>query len=353
MKLMKNRRIYYIILPLLFLFTICTDVYARELELGEKTEEETQRYIENFNVSVSKTWTSRGRELLSYDVSQNGSILITFPDNKVGVFDENMGFLLELSFDCGGAYGAVWKGENILLVNLRADKVVECDREGNILGSYTVTGPSNYFSDIVEKRKREYGGYEYFCTNNKSGNGFYYTILERTSAENGKEILYKSGNLLDGIQFGICLFLLFGAGFIGLLILMALVDGKCTKAMDGKPFDGTRTYSTAYSVDDCIGLLSRKNIYDVLRYSFRQDKGNTAELTVTGHAKYTCPQIKACHQMVFEENGNTKISITNLPCSKPVPLPYIPQWWMDEFMAQKLDALPMDTEPENMGAGQI
>ncbi len=32
---------------------------------------------------------------------------------------------------------------------------------------------------------------------------------------------------------------------------------------------------------------------------------------------------------------------------------YIPQWWMDEFMAQKLDALPMDTKPENMGAGQL
>ena len=111
MKLMKNRRIYYIILPLLFLFTVCTDVYARELELGEKTEEETQRYIENFNVSVSKTWTSRGRELLSYDVSQNGSILITFPDNKVGVFDENMGFLLELSFDCGMEGGKHFTGK--------------------------------------------------------------------------------------------------------------------------------------------------------------------------------------------------------------------------------------------------
>ena len=83
MKLMKNRRIYYIILPLLFLFTVCTDVYARELELGERTEGETQKDIGYFNVSASKTWTSRGREILSYDVSQNGSILITFPDRNL------------------------------------------------------------------------------------------------------------------------------------------------------------------------------------------------------------------------------------------------------------------------------
>ncbi len=84
--------------------------------------------------------------------------------------------------------------------------------------------------------------------------------------------LHKTAVSLLPFRTGICVILLCGAGFIGFLILMALADGKCTKAMNGKPFDGTRTYSTDYSVDDCIGLLSRKNMYDVLRYSFRQDK---------------------------------------------------------------------------------
>ena len=184
-------------------------------------------------------------------------------------------------------------------------------------------------------------------------NYMYYTVLKRTSETNGEEIIYESDKMMGGDWYGICILLSFAAVGIGMFGWMAVVVYKCVKAMDGKPFDGTRTYSTAYSVDDCIGLLSRKNMYDVLRYSFRQDKENTAVLTVTEHVRYTCPQIKVCHKMVFEESGNTKISITNLPCSKPVPFPYIPQWWMDEFMAQKLDALPMDTKPENMGAGQL
>ncbi len=344
LKFLKKCRKFYIISLLLLVFGIRLDVYACELELEKKTEGEEEKDIEYFDITVSKTWTSRGREILSYDVSENGSILIVFPKQKVGVFDENMKFLFELSFYSSGAYGAVWNGDNILLVDLRSDKAAECDRNGEIVGSYAVIGPNNYDSDIVMKRKREYGEYEYFCTNNKDGNGFYYIILERTSEKYGKEILYKSGNILDGIQYGICILVLFAAVVIGFFLWLAALDSKSTKILDGKPFDGTRTYSTDYSVDDCIGLLSRKNIYDVLRYSFRLEKEDTGELVITGHNKYSRLQMKVCHQVVFGENGNTEIRIKNRSGEKTNPYSYIPQWWMDEFMEQKLDALPMDMD---------
>ena len=121
--------------------------------------------------------------------------------------------------------------------------------------------------------------------------------------------------------------------------------------MDGKPFDGIRIYSTGYSVDDCIGLLSRKNMYDVLWYSCRLEKENKGELVVTGHNKFSRLQVRAFHQMVFEENGDTKISIKKLSGENTAPFYYIPQWWMDEFMAQKLDALPVDAETDK-AAGQ-
>lgn len=38
-------------------------------------------------------------------------------------------------------------------------------------------------------------------------------------------------------------------------------------------------------------------------------------------------------------NGNTKINIKKLSGEKTAPFSYIPHWRMDEFMAQKLDAL--------------
>ena len=51
------------------------------------------------------------------------------------------------------------------------------------------------------------------------------------------------------------------------------------------------------------------------------------------------------------ENGDTKISIKKLSGENTAPFYYIPQWWMDEFMAQKLDALPVDAETDK-AAGQ-
>ena len=352
----RKSSLEYAFLFLVSIFIFHTDVLAYEMELGQRTEDETEEDIAHFDVHVSKVWTSKGKELLSYDVSESGKILISFPDRKVGVFDENMVFLFELSFHSSGSYGAIWNGENILLVDVRYPAAVECGMDGRAAGSYAV--PDDCYSKAVITRLRKCGAYEYYCSNNgRDGNSvvnyMYYTVLKRTSETNGEEIIYESDKMMGGDWYGICILLSFAAVGIGMFGWMTVVVYQCVKAMGGKPFNGTRTYSTAYSVDDCIGLLSRKNIYDVLRYSFRQDKENTAELTVTGHAKYTCPQIKACHQMVFEENGNTKISITNLPCSKPFPFPYVPQWWMDEFMEQKLDALPIDTKPENMGAGQF
>lgn len=341
---------YYLVAFSILILCFRTRIYACELELEQNIEDEAEKDIAHFNIQYSKAWTSKGREILSYDVSENGSILIAFPDRKVGVFDKNMNFLFELSFQGSGAYGALWYGENILLVNIRGDTAVECDMSGKAVNSYIITGPGSYYYSIA-KRRRKYDEYEYYCTNNSWDGGDmsyeeYYTILKRMSSEDGEEILYKSGNLLDGVQYTICIILLFGLAFIGIFLLLAALDSKSTKILDGKPFDGTRTYSTAYSVDDCIGLLSRKNIYDVLLYSFRQEKEDTWELVVMGHNKFTRLQMKVCHQVVFGENGNTKIRIKNLSGEKINPYSYIPQWWMDEFMEQKLDALPVDAEAD-------
>ena len=80
----------------------------------------------------------------------------------------------------------------------------------------------------------------------------YYTVLKRTSETNGEEIIYESDKMMGGDWYGICILLSFAAVGIGMFGWMAVVVYKCVKAMDGKPFNGTRTYSTAYSVDDCM-----------------------------------------------------------------------------------------------------
>ena len=250
----RKSSLEYAFLFLVSIFIFHTDVLAYEMELGQRTEDETEEDIAHFDVHVSKVWTSKGKELLSYDVSESGKILISFPDRKVGVFDENMVFLFELSFHSSGSYGAIWNGENILLVDVRYPAAVECGMDGRAAGSYAV--PDDCYSKAVITRLRKCGAYEYYCSNNgRDGNSvvnyMYYTVLKRTSETNGEEIIYESDKMMGGDWYGICILLSFAAVGIGMFGWMTVVVYQCVKAMGGKPFNGTRTYSTAYSADDC------------------------------------------------------------------------------------------------------
>ena len=355
-----NKRIFgkywinYIILFFIFLLIFYTEVFAYEVELEKRTEKEVEDDIAHFDVRVSKVWTSKGKEILSYDVSKNGSILISFPDCKVGVFNKNMDFLFELSFHSSGSYGAIWNGENILLVDVCYPAALEYHMDGRGMDSYTIS--DDCYSKAVRIRLRKCGEYEYYCTNSDKDssqivNYAYYTILRRTSESYGEEILYKSDKVVGGDMYAVCILLLFVGASIGLLCRMAVERYKGIQVMNGKPFNGIRTYSTNYSIDDCIGLLSRKNIYDILQYSFRLEKENKAELVVTGYNKSTRIRTRVCYEMEFNRNRKTEINIKSITEERVMSVRYIPQWWMDEFMAQKLDALPVDAETDK-AAGQ-
>lgn len=45
-------------------------------------------------------------------------------------------------------------------------------------------------------------------------------------------------------------------------------------------------YYTHFSVEDCIGLLSRKNIYDVFEYSFEMKTESVGEIAFEHCNKY-------------------------------------------------------------------
>ncbi len=135
----RKYRMHYIVLFFVFVLTFRIETAAYGMELGQRTEDETEEDIAYFDVHVSKVWTSKGKELLSYDVSESGKILISFPDRKVGVFDENMVFLFELSFYSSGSYGAIWNGENILLVDVRYPAAVECGMDGRAVMRFRMT----------------------------------------------------------------------------------------------------------------------------------------------------------------------------------------------------------------------
>ncbi len=207
MKKLRYKKILMIIVLMVFSEMTLIQVHASELELKPKTYNESNPY----KLKVSYTWTSEGQTIQSYDVSDNGQIAIAFSNQTIGVFDNDMNFLYQLSFINNGSYGVLWLDESLLFIDHRSKTAVVFGNDGVPENFYEITGPSNYYYEVVQERIRKQGNDRYYCTNGSEGNislvhYAYYTILKRTSGEGKEEILYEVDTLFDG-TFGAKLYI--------------------------------------------------------------------------------------------------------------------------------------------------
>lgn len=69
------------------------------------------------------------------------------------------------------------------------------------------------------------------------------------------------------------------------------------------------TYYTDYSIEDCIGLLSRKNIYDAFEYSFEMKTETSGEITLNGCNKHLWHGPVAVYAVELKKAKRTMIDI--------------------------------------------
>ena len=109
------------------------------------------------------------------------------------------------------------------------------------------------------------------------------------------------------------------------------------------------TYYTDYSIEDCIGLLSRKNIYDVFEYSFEMKTETAGEIIFTGCSKqWWRNTLSSVYMVKFGKNKKTIIDIEFMNEDSVFVNFFLrfPPKWITEFMEQKLDAVEtIDGEP--------
>ena len=216
----KSRLLLIIVVLMVFSEMTLIQVHASELELEPKTYNENSSY----KFKVSYTWTSEGQTIKSYDVSESGQIAIAFSNQTIGVFDNDMNFLYQLSFIKDGAFGVLWLDESLLFIDHRSKTAVVFDNDGVPEYFYEITGPSNYYYEVVQERIREQGNDRYYCTNG-SGDSIslvhyeYYTILKRISEEGKEEILYEANTLFDGaFEAKLCIF-----AYVSIYVISAIV----------------------------------------------------------------------------------------------------------------------------------
>lgn len=100
-------------------------------------------------------------------------------------------------------------------------------------------------------------------------------------------------------------------------------------------------YYTNYSVEDCIGLLSRKNIYDVFEYLFEMQTESLGRIIFNSCNKHFWNGHYSVYQIEFKRSKNTVINIEFIKEGIFLPFSTILPTWIDEFMEQKLDAIRM------------
>lgn len=98
-------------------------------------------------------------------------------------------------------------------------------------------------------------------------------------------------------------------------------------------------YYTNHSVEDCIGLLSRKNVYDVFEYLFEMKTESLGRITFIHCNKHFWNGYQSVYQIEFRRSKNTVINIEFIKEGLFLPVSTIQPAWMAEFMKQKLDAI--------------
>lgn len=100
-------------------------------------------------------------------------------------------------------------------------------------------------------------------------------------------------------------------------------------------------YQTHYSVEDCIGLLSRKNIYDVFEYLFEMKTETAGEITFIRCNKHLWNGLPSHYRIELKRDENTVITLEFLREGPILPFSTVVPAWIAEFMEQKLSATEM------------
>lgn len=101
-------------------------------------------------------------------------------------------------------------------------------------------------------------------------------------------------------------------------------------------------YCAPYNLKDCLSLLGGKNMYDVFEYRFEytNETLDNANIIFTKCNTHMCRSIRTSYLVKFiAKNDCTIIEMHFQDELFILPLPCIPEKWVDEFMEQKLDAM--------------
>lgn len=200
---MLKRCVLSVLLILVFLIFSCTTVYASKTAYGFKTtdlsEDEIKEIWQYINVRSSVDSVSLndiGAPIVSFDISDDGEILLGFEGNEFAVVDE-MGVVNLYEFTNDGIFYVKWNDDNILLLLVRGSIVVEIDTDGQLVNMIKADESSSHnnslWNYISRKKCISQGEYSYCVRNDMGLFNFFtssYSQLIKTDSNGNTTVIY-------------------------------------------------------------------------------------------------------------------------------------------------------------------
>ena len=137
-----------------------------------------------------------GAPIVSFDISDDGEILLGFEGNEFAVVDE-MGVVNLYEFTNDGIFYVKWNDDNILLLLVRGSIVVEIDTDGQLVNMIKADESSSHnnslWNYISRKKCISQGEYSYCVRNDMGLFNFFtssYSQLIKTDSNGNTTVIY-------------------------------------------------------------------------------------------------------------------------------------------------------------------
>ncbi len=241
---MHKRKIFALLFVFITIFMFCPTVQATKIygfQPVDMTDEKIEQIWRNINVTPIKTPETLDdlkTSIVSFDVSENGNILLGFTDKRIAVIDETGKVVCFFKFRDEGAFYVQWNGENILLLMVRGSIIVEFTLDGEMVNMINADEHNRdnvyLWNDLYDIMAMEVNGYTYRMTNDLGILNFFspaYSLLIKTDAAGNETILYNAGKI--GTNPFIVWLVLFG--FLSIFIpIVWIVSAKKRKQQNQK-----------------------------------------------------------------------------------------------------------------------
>ncbi len=152
--------------------------------------------------------------------------------------------------------------------------------------------------------------------------------------------------------------LLFVLVLVGLVLLVGYVTAKNKRAQQKKPGQYMRYEAVGRTAAQCMDLLEHKNIHDIFAYKLEQARGGGWYITLKLHIP-TEQMLDTVFLLQFETETPARFSLRFVREAFGMREPVEPESMLDEFFAQKLDAVRLpdlqeeaQSEPEKPRRGK-